>query len=67
MYLSTGFGGALGCIYGGLMTQYSTPLWCWFYYSFFGLIIVVFAILLSAEAEKDVAEEALGESDISTS
>ena len=67
MYISTGVGGALGCIYGGLMTQYSTPLWCWFYYSFFGLIIVVFAILLSAEAEKDVAEEALGESDISTS
>ena len=66
MYISTGFGGALGCIYGGLMTQYSTPLWCWFYYSFFGLVVTLFAFLLSPEAEKD-AELLLGESDISTS
>lgn len=66
LYLSSGVGGALGCVYGGLMTEYSTPLWLWFGYSFFGLVVSLFACFLNkeAEADADVAEEA---SDISTS
>ena len=49
------------------MTQYSSPKWCWFYYSFFGIIITVFACLLSPDAEKDTQIEEQGESDVSTS
>lgn len=48
------------------MSEYSTPTWCWFGYSFFGLIIAGFACALNSRAEDD-AEEELNESDISTS
>ena len=66
LYLSSGFGGVLGCIYGGLMTEYVSPMWCWFGYSFFGLIVAFFACLLNKEAEAD-AEVKKEDSDISTS
>jgi hypothetical protein len=55
MYISTASGGAVGCIYGGLMTQYSSPKWCWFYYSFFGLIEVLFALFLTRKSEEEAA------------
>ena len=67
MYISTGFGGCLGCIYGGLMTQYSTPKWCWFYYSFMGLIVALFACFLTKESELDAVLKDLTPSEISTS
>lgn len=57
MYLSVGSGGVLGCIYGGLMTQYSSPKWCWFYYSFMGLIIALFACFLTKESELDAEQK----------
>jgi len=53
MYLSTGFGGVAGCIFGGLMTQYSHPKWVFFFYSFFGIFVSVFACRLTAESELD--------------
>ena len=59
-------GTGLGCIYAGLMTQYSTPLWALFGYSFFGIITSVFACLLNKKAELDEAESQ-NDSDISTS
>lgn len=66
LYLSSSFGGVIGCIYGGLMTEYVSPTWCWFGYAFYGLIIVGFACALNKKAEEDGGEEAL-DSDISTS
>ena len=48
------------------MTEYSTPLWCWFGYSFFGLIVTFFACLLKKEAEADAVSRR-EDSDISTS
>jgi MFS family permease len=59
-------GSAIGCIYAGLMTQYVTPLWALFGYSFFGLITAIFACLLNKNAELDQAESP-NDSDISTS
>jgi len=53
MYLSTGFGGVCGCIFAGLMTQYYHPKWCFFYYSFFGLIVSIAACRLTKESEMD--------------
>ena len=48
LYLSTGFGGIVGCIYGGLMTEFFHPKWVWFYYSFFGIVVAIFAFFLTA-------------------
>lgn len=56
MYLSTGSGGVVGCIFGGLMTQYSHPKWCFFAYSFMGLIVTAFAFCLTKESERDSTE-----------
>lgn len=35
------------------MTEYYHPKWCWFYYSFFGIVVAGFAFFLTAEAEED--------------
>lgn len=53
LYLSTGTGGVIGCIFAGLMTQYYHPKWCFFYYSFFGIVVTIFACRLTKESERD--------------
>jgi predicted MFS family arabinose efflux permease len=47
MYISTGLGGAVGCIIGGLVTQYSHPKWCWLAFAFVGLLVVIMALFLT--------------------
>lgn len=66
MKISGGVGGVFGCLYGGLMTEYVSPLWCWFGYAFLGLLCSFFACMLSPAAEED-QEVVLGDSDMSTS
>ena len=66
MKLGSGVGGVFGCVYGGLMTEYSTPTWCWFGYAWLGLVCTFFACLLTPTAEEDQEVE-LGASDVSTS
>jgi MFS family permease len=66
MYLATGFGGVLGCIFAGLCTQYSHPKWIFFSYSFFGILVSVFACRLTPESERDKVVDD-GESYASTS
>lgn len=53
MYLSTGLGGVTGCIFAGLMTEYHHPKWCFFWYSFFGIIVSITACRLTSESERD--------------
>ena len=65
MYLSTGTGGVIGCIFAGAMTQYYSPKWCFFWYSFMGLFVTIFACRLTMESETNAVEEA--SSDISSS
>ena len=71
MYLSTGTGGTIGCIFGGLMTQNYHPKWCFLAYSFMGIIVTGFALFLTKESERDSteADEEIrqSEGDISTS
>jgi len=56
MYISTGTGGVIGCIYGGLMTQYFHPKWCFLTYSFSGLAVTIAAFFLTEESELDRVE-----------
>jgi len=66
--MSSGTGGVIGCIYGGLMTNYYHPKWCFFTYSWLGIIVTIFAIFLTKESEKDrVSNDEASDSDISTS
>lgn len=69
MYVFTALGGATGCVFGGLMTQYYHPKWCFFWYSFFGLLIIVFALFLTKDSEEDITEQyiQLDSDDVSTS
>ena len=69
MYMSMGAGGVVGCIFGGLMTNYYHPKWCFFSYSWVGLIVTGFAFFLTKESERDrvSADEGGTDSDISTS
>jgi hypothetical protein len=53
MYLSTGTGGIIGCIFAGLMTEFYHPKWCFFYYSFVGLVVSIFACRLTKQSEKN--------------
>jgi ABC-type Co2+ transport system permease subunit len=67
MYLSTGTGGVIGCIFAGVMTEYYHPKWCFFYYAFMGLFVSIFACRLTKESERDkVVNDAISEN-ISTS
>ena len=66
MYLATGVGGVIGCIFSGLMTQYFHPKWSWFWYSFVGILITVFACRLTKESERDkVVDEGVSEISLS--
>lgn len=67
MYLSTGFGGITGCIFAGLTTEHFHPKWCFFWYSFFGLVVSVFACQLTKDTEKNKAVDDGTISEISTS
>ena len=67
MYISTGIGGVIGCIFGGLMTENFHPKWCFFAYSFMGIVVTIFACFLSPEAERDRNVDEEIESEISTS
>lgn len=66
MYASMGVGGVFGCIFAGLITQYTHPKWAFFSYSFFGIITSIYACRLTPESEKDKVKED-GESVISSS
>ena len=62
MYLSTGSGGVIGCIFAGVMTEYYHPKWCFFYYAFMGLFVSIFACRLTKESERDkVVNDAISE------
>ena len=68
MYIATGTGGVIGCIFGGLMTEHFHPKWCFFSYSFMGLVVTVAACFLTKESERDrVTPEEASDSEISTS
>ena len=68
MFLCWGIGGVIGCVYGGVMTEYSHPKWCFFTYSFLGIIVSAFACCLTKRSEQDrVKGESLSEEAISTS
>lgn len=54
MVIFTAAGGAVGCVYAGIMSELYHPKWCLFYYSFFGLILMVFALFLTEDSETDI-------------
>ena len=56
MYVYTAIGGAIGCIFGGYMTENYHPKWCFLCYSFSGLLIILFAYYLSEDSEADVED-----------
>ena len=66
-----GAGGIFGCIFGGLMTTYYHPKWCFFWYSFMGLIVVIFACFLTKAVEEnnvnDGQDEEVSDGNLSTS
>jgi len=53
-WLCTGFGGILGCIIGGLMTENYHPRYAFLGYSFFGLVIAASGFMLTKESEQNV-------------
>ena len=57
MYLSTGVGGVIGCIFAGLMTQYYHPKWCFFWYSWMGILVTLFAFRLTKDSEKNFIQD----------
>jgi len=73
--MATGVGGIMGCVLGGVMTQYCHPRYSFLAYSFMGLIVAINGTYLTRAAEEDGPEprnaegEAEGEvdSDESTS
>lgn len=67
MWLSTGFGGAIGCIIGGVMTEFTHPKWSFYLYSFFGIIISFAACFLTKKSEQDAKVPRPTDSEISTS
>lgn len=66
LYLSTGTGGALGCIIAGVMTEYFHPKWSFYLYSFFGCIISFAACFLTKKSEKDAQVREVTSSEQST-
>ena len=51
--MATGVGGLLGCLIGGVMTQYTHPRWSYLLYSVFGLIVAINGSYLTLESEED--------------
>ena len=66
-----GAGGMTGSLVAGFLTENYHPKWCFFWYSWMGLVVTITACFLTKESERDrVAEEeevANEETDISTS
>lgn len=54
-WMATGVGGLLGCLVGGVMTQYTHPRWSYLLYSVFGLIVAINGSYLTLESEEDLA------------
>ena len=67
MFLCWGIGGAVGCIYAGLITEYFHPKWCFFTYSFLGIIVSAFACCLTKRSEQDRVRGEIQSENISTS
>ena len=66
LYLSTGTGGALGCIIAGIMTEYFHPKWSFYLYSFNGVVISFAACFLTRKSEKDAHTREVTSSEQST-
>ena len=68
MFLTSGTGGIIGCIFAGLMTMSYHPKWCFFWYSWMGLVLAISGFFLTKESEMDtVGDDEASDSDISTS
>ena len=52
-YLSLGFGGIVGCIFGAYMTNFYHPKYCFFALSFLGLNEAYFGCQLTIHSETD--------------
>ena len=55
--MASGVGGILGCITGGIMTQYFHPRYSFLCYSFFGIIVAIIGSQLTKECEEDEDNE----------
>jgi hypothetical protein len=56
MYVYTALGGAIGCVLGGFMTEKYHPKWCFFWYSFSGLVIMILGCRLTEDSESDLED-----------
>ena len=52
-WMAQGFGGVIGCLLGGYMTQYCHPKYSFLIFSVMGLVLAVSGCFLSKECEQD--------------